>query len=84
MLYVALALTAALVAAAAVFAGVVRSVLRDAARERAQNALERERMIDQLCHLAGRPWGQPPVTVTRRFDPGEPDAWIIDPEHAEL
>jgi hypothetical protein len=65
MLYVALSSIAALVVVTISFAGVVRWGLR-------QQARERERLVDQLCYLTGRPWNDPP---SREPDPEPERDW---------
>ena len=54
MLYVALANAAALVVVTITLASILRWNVR-------QHARERERLVDQLCHLTGRPWNDAPA-----------------------
>lgn len=53
MLYVALGLVVALCAVTIAFTSILRWTVR-------QQARERERLVDQLCYLAGRTWNDPP------------------------
>ena len=52
---------AALLCGAVCFAGVIRSVLRTGARER-------DLLINQVLHLSGRTWQEPPREMTPLFD----------------
>ena len=71
MIWVALVEAVAIVALAAVFAGLVRSLLR-------QQARERDLLLNQVMHLAGRTWAAPPsepivsepVEAFEEYDPG--------------
>ena len=54
MIYVALVEALAVVATTLTFAQVVRSLIREHARER-------NLMLNQLLHLAGRTWQPPPA-----------------------
>ncbi len=70
MVIVALAAIAAAVLEAFVFVRILREERRAEARARAADATERARLIDQLCHLSGRPWTPPPrVDVPRVEEP---------------
>lgn len=70
MTYLAVVNAAALVAAVAVFAGLVRSLIR-------QHARERDLLVNQLCHLAGRTWSPPPA---RDPEPGPTEPRWVDPD----
>ena len=54
MIYVAVAEAAALIGVAFAFAGVLRGLTREHARER-------NLILNQLLHLAGRTWEPPPA-----------------------
>jgi len=54
VIWVALVEALAIVALAVVFAGLVRSLLR-------QQARERDLLLNQIMHLAGRTWEPPPA-----------------------
>ena len=49
-------------------------------REREAAAIERSRLIDQICNLSGNPWTLPP----RPVEPVEPDPdagrYLVSPE----
>jgi len=53
MVYVALAAIGVAALEVVCFAPVFRYVIRQSARER-------ELLVNQLCHMAGRPWQEPP------------------------
>ena len=53
MVYVAGSLVVALCVVTIAFTGILRWTIR-------QHARERERLVDQLCHLSGRTWNDPP------------------------
>lgn len=83
MIVVALALVAALAATVALSAQAL-------ARQARQHARERHLLLNQMCALAGRPWEQPPATMTnlgeREWDGIVPnvDQWdgLVDLEQA--
>ena len=68
MIYVAILNAAALVAAVIAFAGLIRSLIR-------QHARERDLLVNQLCHLAGRTWTAPPARDPEPAEPVEP-RWV--------
>jgi hypothetical protein len=60
-----------------------RSLLRILERERESYAAERQRLIDTICHLAGRPWNVPPADM-HDFDAVEKlaeEPRFVYPEH---
>lgn len=71
MTYVATVLAVALVLVALIFAGLVRSLVRAHARER-------DLLLNQLMHLAGRTW-QPPPAVQPDRELEEFDDRFVDP-----
>ena len=64
MIWVALVEAVAIVALAVVFAGLVRSLLR-------QQARERDLLLNQIMHLAGRTWTPPPASEPVAEEPVE-------------
>ena len=64
MIWVALVEALAIVALAVVFAGLVRSLLR-------QQARERDLLLNQIMHLAGRTWAPPPADLPIAEEPLE-------------
>jgi hypothetical protein len=56
VVFVALAEAAVLVVVVAVFASLLRSLIRQQARERGL-------LLDQMMHLAGRTWNDPPAAA---------------------
>lgn len=57
-----------------------RTLLRILEREREAFALERARLIDTICHLAGRSWTLAPADMVEpEPEPGEPT--LIVPDH---
>lgn len=53
MIYVAIAACASTAVVSVVLGGLLRSIIRQGARER-------ERLVNQVCHLSGRTWTPPP------------------------
>ena len=70
MLYVALASLAVALVTAATLGSLLRYVIRQAAHER-------ERLIDQLCHLTGRPWREAPAYQLPEDEPDIGNVWAI-------
>ena len=55
-----------LLASTIIYASIVRSLIRQAARER-------DLLLNQLMHLAGRTWQEPPAQVQTALAPVEED-----------
>lgn len=78
---IAAALIVALVVLAVtvvVLAGVLRWLIRAQDRERHGWTVERLRLIDQVCHLSGKTWTQPPRTLASPRDTDEENFLIDD------
>ena len=63
MVYVALAACAATAVVAIVLGNLLRIVIRQGARER-------ELLVNQLCHVSGRPWQEAPAYAPEPAEPG--------------
>lgn len=80
MIYVCLALTAAIAVVASALAGLLRSQQRSHARER-------DLLLNQLLHLAGKPWQPAPAdewTLPAPVDESEWPTWSATPEQAPV
>lgn len=73
MLYVALAEAAALAVVVIAFAGLLRSQMRAHARREDQ-------LVNQLCHLAGRPWAPAPAYEPEPIVGDLPEVLLVSPE----
>ena len=71
-LYVALAAVLASAVTAIVFGNLLRIVIR-------QHARERERLVNQVCHLSGRPGQEAPVNE-REWPTESPRLLVAAPE----
>lgn len=72
MIYVALAEAIGVIAIASTFAQVVRWLIREHARER-------NLMLNQLLHLAGRTWEAPPSAEPEPTEDEFADFGALDP-----
>lgn len=71
MLYVALAACASTAVVSLVLGNLLRVSIRQGARER-------DRLVNQLCHLSGRPWEEAPAYAPEPAE--EPDLLLVSPE----
>jgi hypothetical protein len=59
-----------------------RNLLRILEREREANAADRQKLIDTICHLAGRPWNVPPADlVDHDVEEELHEPALVHPEH---
>jgi hypothetical protein len=59
-----------------------RSLLRMLEREREAHMQERQRLIDTICHLAGKPWTPAPIDLVSEPEPESEDngRFVLTPE----
>lgn len=78
MTLIVLALIATNVVAVAAFGGIIRSVVRSHARER-------DLLVNQVMHLAGKSWTPPPAELWTAPERGEPlVTWTASPEQSPI
>lgn len=71
-------LVCATIAACASAAAAVRLLTAAAERERRQHAREREMLLNQIMHLAGRTWAPPPADdYTVPADPFDEERYMV-------
>jgi hypothetical protein len=72
----ALALAGIVLAQLLGFSGLLRWQARQHHREACAWTQERARLVDQLCHLADRPWTPAPVSIAVREPEPEPEPFL--------
>lgn len=58
-----------------------RSLLRILEREREAHAAERQRLIDTICHLSGRPWTPAPADMRHNEPDDEFEPVVVQAHH---
>jgi len=76
--YLALGALALLLVQGIASATLLRHVLRAQDRERQAARLTEARLIDQVCHLADKPWTPPPLRSVPEGPPDEREPVFID------
>lgn len=78
MTYLALAALGLVLVQGLAFAGLLRWTLRSLDRERQASRLTESRLIDQVCHLADKPWTPAPLRPVPDLSPQEPELDFVD------
>ena len=59
-----------------------RTLLRVLEREREAFAAERRLLLEQICHLSGRPWTPAPIDMREeQVDPEPVEPQFVHPDH---